>query len=271
MKKRDDFIDSTKRKLAIRAAHFCSHPDCMKLTAGPHSDPDKSLQTGHAAHIKAAAPGGARYDDTQTVAERKSMSNGIWMCRECGDLVDKDAKGYTVSLLKKWKREHEKLISSVRTKGYAESLRLLSLSGGDRAQARAILLALSDRRSLWEAFDAESPDRVRKSLDHIRDRLSQIRVSLEENSPLDVVLATLTDTIILFFRRLEKIDLTKLKCNSTDPNWICFSEELSKLRKGFGLQIFNITLVHNLEVPDDLKGIVPEIAYALNLETKDIT
>jgi hypothetical protein len=100
MPPRDEFPAATKRTLAIRAAHFCSNPECLKLTAGPHSDEGKSLSTGHAAHIHAAAPNGPRYDPHQTSAERRSIGNGLWLCRVCGDIVDKDTAPHSPDLLR---------------------------------------------------------------------------------------------------------------------------------------------------------------------------
>jgi hypothetical protein len=77
MTTREEVTLARKRTLAIRAAHFCSNPRCLKLTAGPHSDQNKSLSTGHAAHIHAASPKGPRYDTDQTRAQRRSILTGL--------------------------------------------------------------------------------------------------------------------------------------------------------------------------------------------------
>ena len=34
---RDNFSQSIKIELSLRAAHFCSNPRCLRLTAGPRS------------------------------------------------------------------------------------------------------------------------------------------------------------------------------------------------------------------------------------------
>jgi hypothetical protein len=60
-----------------------------------------------AAHIKGAAPGSARYDEGMTPEQRRSPENGIWMCMDCGTLVDKDATAYPEPLLREWKRGAE--------------------------------------------------------------------------------------------------------------------------------------------------------------------
>lgn len=107
MTKRDDFSKPTIRELGMRVNYHCSKPDCWKSTLGPHSDPEKSVNLGKAAHITAAALGGPRYDKTLSPAERKAISNGIWMCGLHAELVDKDEKEFPVELLRKWKTEAE--------------------------------------------------------------------------------------------------------------------------------------------------------------------
>src|SRR3546814_18687037 len=62
---------------------------------------------GVAAHIKAASPGGARYDENQTSEERSHADNGIWLCEVHAHLIDHDANEFTVELLQKWKSEAE--------------------------------------------------------------------------------------------------------------------------------------------------------------------
>ena len=60
-----------------------------------------------AAHICAASPGGARYDKSMTVLERKSIENGIWLCSNCSIDIDRDVNRYTISDLKIWKEKAE--------------------------------------------------------------------------------------------------------------------------------------------------------------------
>lgn len=93
---------------------------------GPHSDPDKSLKSGHAAHINAAAPGGPRYNPDQTPAQRRHISNGIWACKDCGDQIDKDEERYKEEDLRVRKIEVEQAIDIARRSGFAEGHRVLS-------------------------------------------------------------------------------------------------------------------------------------------------
>lgn len=104
---RDDFSESIKVNLAHRVGFRCSNPNCRKPTSGPQVDPTKAINIGVAAHIKAASPGGKRYDANQTLEQRKSADNGIWLCQSCSKLIDSDETRYTVGLLQIWKSQAE--------------------------------------------------------------------------------------------------------------------------------------------------------------------
>jgi len=106
---RDNFLKNTLRELAGRAGHVCSNPDCRLPTSGATFGNDfKVVIVGVAAHIKAAAPGGPRYDPLQTPEERRHASNGIWLCTTHAKQIDDDAKHFTVEKLKGWKQEAER-------------------------------------------------------------------------------------------------------------------------------------------------------------------
>ena len=75
----------------MRAALICSNPDCRKQTVAPsESDEDKFVCIGKAAHITAAARGGPRYAIDMSPAERSAISNAIYLCSGCADLIDKN-------------------------------------------------------------------------------------------------------------------------------------------------------------------------------------
>ena len=110
MSKRDEFPAKIKRALAARAGHVCSFPGCARHTSGPSDEaPEASVNLGEACHLSAAASGtGARrYDPSMTSEQRRSIDNGIWMCRTHAKLIDSDEATYTVELLREWKGEAE--------------------------------------------------------------------------------------------------------------------------------------------------------------------
>ena len=106
---RDDFSSKTKDILAKRVGFRCSNPNCRKLTCGANESPEKVTNIGVAAHIAAAAKGGPRYDECMTPDERKSLSNGIWLCQSCSKLIDVDETRYPTEVLMKWKAIAEDL------------------------------------------------------------------------------------------------------------------------------------------------------------------
>jgi hypothetical protein len=106
-KNRDDFPERTKLQIAKRAGWLCSFPTCRKPTVGATSDGEGEINIGTAAHICAAAPGGPRYDEKMSQAERSSAKNGIWMCRDHGKAIDSTDPEFTVERLHEWKRQAE--------------------------------------------------------------------------------------------------------------------------------------------------------------------
>jgi len=104
---RDDFSLKTKQILANRVACICSNLKCRTITMGPHTNPKKYITIGVAGHITAASPKGPRYDRELTPLERKSPENGIWLCQNCGKLVDSDNSKFTKQELLQWKQQAE--------------------------------------------------------------------------------------------------------------------------------------------------------------------
>jgi hypothetical protein len=116
---RDDFAAPVRNSLRMRAALICSNPDCRKQTAAPASmDDDSFVCIGKASHITAAAVGGPRYDPTLTPQQRSSISNAIFLCSGCADVIDKNnGREFPTPLLRQWKAQHEIWIASNLNKG----------------------------------------------------------------------------------------------------------------------------------------------------------
>lgn len=256
---RHNFSVAVRRTLAVRAAYFCSNPRCLKLTAGPSRDSSRGLETGHGAHICAASPGGPRYDPGQTETERRSVENGIWLCRECGDIIDKDQGGYSADELRGWKRGHDAMIAEVRTQGYAKSIELLRAQRTDPNVAAQVIALVEDRRALWAAFDAEFPDRVRRSLDGLRRDFTALRSRCLKGSPLDTVILALGQTIRHFFDAVEPFDLDTLRCDGVDPEWRAFEAALRILRKSIGFQIAALATSYSLPLQGEFAEYQPMI------------
>jgi hypothetical protein len=148
---RDDFSLTTKRALAGRVGYACSNPDCRRLTGGATlGDDAKFVNVGVAAHIKAAAPGGPRYDPLQSAEERQHASNGIWLCSAHAKQIDDDPVHFTVEKLKAWKKQAEK----------TSALAILTLQAPDasavQADAAAPTIELAQRLGLAPQDNVES-------------------------------------------------------------------------------------------------------------------
>jgi len=104
---RDDFKLPIVRRLASRAGHRCSNPDCRRDTSGPASAAGDAINIGVAAHITAASPGGPRFDPNLSSAQRAAIDNGIWLCQSCAKLIDSDDSRFTKQVLVGWKASAE--------------------------------------------------------------------------------------------------------------------------------------------------------------------
>jgi hypothetical protein len=111
---RDNFSKRTVELLTKRANYICSNPNCRVTTSKP---PDKNsnivIFTGKAVHISAASIGGPRFDQNLTIEQRSSIENGIFLCSNCAEMIDKNnGLDYSIELLNEWKNAHETWIQS---------------------------------------------------------------------------------------------------------------------------------------------------------------
>lgn len=93
--------DSTIKRLFALSSNKCAFPQCT--TALIHGD----VVVGEICHIKAAKPGGPRYDENQSNIERHGFENLILMCGTHHTVIDSDEEAYTIERLTKLKSKHE--------------------------------------------------------------------------------------------------------------------------------------------------------------------
>src|SRR5262249_1939241 len=106
-KSRDESPKPVRDRDAARGSCHCSKPRRDIVTSGPAEDPAQSFSIGTAAHITAALRSGPRYDRSLTPTQRTSTGNAIWLCRNCGTLVDRDPGFLTAAMLRDWKQQAE--------------------------------------------------------------------------------------------------------------------------------------------------------------------
>ena len=146
MAKRDDFRKQVVLRLASRAGHCCSNPDCRRPTSGPDSTAGGTVNIGVAAHITAAAPGGPRFDPRLSPSERSAADNGIWVCQWCAKLIDSDTTQFTTTLLLDWKSSAE-----ARAQSY-----LQSPGRPGKTEEPALVLPSTDPAVSWLPFSARA-------------------------------------------------------------------------------------------------------------------
>jgi hypothetical protein len=92
----------TIKRLFAHSGNRCAFPRCTTALF------EGTTVIGKICHIKAANPGGPRYDDQQTAAERHGYDNLMLLCGTHHTVIDDDEEAYTVERLRKMKAEHEK-------------------------------------------------------------------------------------------------------------------------------------------------------------------
>lgn len=243
MASRDNFTDKTRLEIAGRAAYMCSFPGCSRMTIGPSEDRSGGVtMVGDAAHIAAAAPGGERYDASQSRDERRGAANGIWMCRIHSKWIDDNPSQATVEKLLEWKAQHEAEISAWIAFGHAgifqswERLAALTRDQRDTIETElpnghvvvrdgaALLATIAEARSCFVGgdsgigksalvkvvLDTHFPDarQVWLGPEALRDALSEARrAALGLTAPLRDVLATSTSSMnFLVLDAVERAD-----------------------------------------------------------------
>jgi hypothetical protein len=131
---------TTVKRLFALSGNQCAFPKCSAAIV------DGKTVVGEVCHIKAAKPGGPRYDRTQTATERHSYENLILLCGTHHTVIDADEEAYTVGRILKMKNEHERREPSMSDESASlgaallidNSVKSLNQSGGITAQTVTI-------------------------------------------------------------------------------------------------------------------------------------
>lgn len=101
-------VATIKRLFAV-SGNRCAFPRCSQHLV----DQSSGKVVGRICHIKAASPGGPRYDASQTEDQRHGFENLVIACPVHHDVIDDDPESYTVERLQKIKATHEHSSASV--------------------------------------------------------------------------------------------------------------------------------------------------------------
>lgn len=141
----------------------CSQPTVVMVGSTP-------LVNVFIAHIRAASPGGPRYDPRMSDDERRAFSNVILLCKVHHEYVDRTApERFSVEILERWKalREGDTLEDLSGLRGVSEA-RLQSLIGTAVRQSHERVLAALEQ---FEQTNAEAAHLLRdmfRELDGLR-------------------------------------------------------------------------------------------------------
>jgi hypothetical protein len=96
---------TTIRRLDKLSGNQCAEPSCQKNLIAE----DRQSIISKICHIEAASKNGPRWNGNMTDDERRDFSNLILLCDEHHTIIDNKVNEtkFPVSLLKKWKTEHE--------------------------------------------------------------------------------------------------------------------------------------------------------------------
>jgi hypothetical protein len=207
----NDFSKTTILKLAQRAGLRCSK--CKTLTAGPHTEDNKAVNLGEAAHIRAARPGEARYDEAMTPAQRRDITNGIWLCGTCHTLIDGDEKKYPVDLLYAWKQQHERETDMQITGGQERKIRERKLKIFEDESPAAYQIAL-DQPDLWEFF--LTVELLRPKLDVILREFNDLKRGLVYRPSKMIEKQQIRRWLQLKLKDLERLNNLTMKVNEEE-------------------------------------------------------
>lgn len=93
---------TTLKRLFALSGNVCAFPECDQVLVN-----DSGNFVGQICHIEAAEVGGERYNPSQTDAERADFNNLILLCAN-HHIETNNVTKYTVSILKDFKKNHEK-------------------------------------------------------------------------------------------------------------------------------------------------------------------
>ena len=101
----------TKRLLLARSGGYCQNPECNS-DLYPFFEDGTVTNIKELGHIIAQKENGPRGESTEPFNNRDEYKNIIVLCPTCHTQIDKNPDKYSVTLLSKWKVDHEESIKS---------------------------------------------------------------------------------------------------------------------------------------------------------------
>lgn len=101
----------TKRLLLARSGGYCQNPECNS-DLYPFFEDGTITNVEELAHIIAQKEDGPRGEGSEPMSNRDEYGNIILLCPTCHTKIDKNPDKFSVTLLRKWKADHEESIKS---------------------------------------------------------------------------------------------------------------------------------------------------------------
>lgn len=120
--------------------------------------------------------------------------------------------------------------------------------------ARDLVKDLENRRVLFRPVDMEGPDHCLRSVEEIRETLTDALKKVDSSSPLDKQLRAMRKAGMHFCDKIGHPDFIKLEVVVQRS---VLERELFALRTAFGKALSEIAIAHGLDVEDDLATIIP--------------
>ena len=93
---------TTIKRLFALSGNRCAFPDCNVPLVE-----DSGTVTGEICHIRAANPGGPRFNQKQNDSERHAASNLLLLCARHHKIIDSEPERYSTNTLEQFKRGQE--------------------------------------------------------------------------------------------------------------------------------------------------------------------
>jgi len=162
-------------------------------------------------------------------------------------LIDKnDGVDYPTPDLRKWKKDHEKLIKECLEGGKRLMFQFLTQQPKDAEIGRKIVKFLEQKGSLFMHIQYEVPQYVFESVKEIRTFLTTIQTQIEPESPLEIIVDSINHACRHFM-------------NTT--NWNMTNKEIAyglyATRKIIGINLKDLEQKYNLKIDKPLADIMP--------------
>jgi hypothetical protein len=107
MNRPGSFRKTVIRELGEATDHRCAR--CTLKTSYYDSALKKRIGFGRASHIRAASYNGPRADTEYTPEQLRAAENGVHMCANCADLIDKDSRRFPIEDLEEMQATAKKM------------------------------------------------------------------------------------------------------------------------------------------------------------------